>query len=83
MTRLATSPAEQREMADRSEQEDGEIRPNNCRQAQKHGQEHHLEPLPHGLKQHVHTIEVTDRYYYNLDILRLRSERCFIQINSF
>lgn len=39
-------PAEEREMADRSELEDTEIRPNNCRQARKHGSWIRVDPDP-------------------------------------
>lgn len=59
MTRLARSPAEQREMADRSEQEDGGTRPNNCRHAQTHGPEPQLDPDPLH-----HWLTTTRRYRY-------------------
>jgi len=64
MTRLARSPAEQREMADRSEQEDGGTRPNNCRHAQTHGPETHWIRIrfitDSQLQQYEDTAQVTD-----------------------
>lgn len=67
MTRLAMSPAEQREMADSIELEDTEIPPNNRRQARKHGAVIHvdLDPLNLDAKQfNIALIYLTDGLFY-------------------